>query len=129
MFRETKNQADVGTVPLQTAVLCLDCETVAESRSDGCPVCGGRSIFNIARLLGSTLPAEKASSFPKAEDVLLFDLEITINLRRIEAKGLNVAVETITGLIGPGLGGGRASCHINVEPVVNSGAACEAEAA
>jgi hypothetical protein len=52
----------------------------------------------------------------KDEDIVLFNLEITIDLKQIETKDLNTAVEVITSLIGPSLGRGRASFHINVEP-------------
>ena len=54
---------------------------------------------------------------------MLFNLEITIDLKQIETKDLNTAVEVITSLIGPSLGRGRASFHINVEPAQNVPAA------
>jgi hypothetical protein len=60
---------------------------------------------------------------------VLFDLQITIELKHMEAKDLNVAVEGITSLIGLRQGRGQASFHIKVEPVVDSTAAYEVKAA
>jgi hypothetical protein len=45
-------------VPLQNAVLCADCECISESRNDVCGVCGGCSLVNLARLLGSAAQNE-----------------------------------------------------------------------
>ncbi len=129
MFRETQNQTDTTTVPLQNAVLCVDCESVSNSRFTECPVCGSHSLLGIARILGGALLAHKTSCSPRAGDVVLFDLEITISLKQMEARDLNAAVEGISSLIGPRLGRGRASFHINVEPVVDISAPREAEAA
>jgi hypothetical protein len=48
----------ISCVPLQNAVLCADCECISESRNDVCGVCGGRSLVNLARLLGSAAQNE-----------------------------------------------------------------------
>ena len=80
-------------------------------------------------MLGGILPPHSLNCSKKDEDIVLFDLEITIHLKQIETKDLNAAVEAITSLIGPRLGRGRASFHINVEPVVGSRTASEAKAA
>jgi hypothetical protein len=48
----------IDCVPLQNAVLCADCECISESRNDVCGVCGGRSLVNLARLLGSAAQHE-----------------------------------------------------------------------
>ncbi len=45
-------------MPLQSAILCADCECISESRNDVCGVCGGRSLVNLARLLGSAAQNE-----------------------------------------------------------------------
>ena len=48
----------IHSVPLLHAVLCGDCECMSESRNQVCAVCGGRSLINLARLLGSAMQAE-----------------------------------------------------------------------
>ena len=78
--------------------------------------CGSRLLLGIARISGGTLPPHRLTCSKKGEDIVLFNLEITIDLKQIETKDLNTAVEVITSLIGPSLGRGRASFHINVEP-------------
>ncbi|HYN14854.1 MAG TPA: hypothetical protein VES66_03585 [Terriglobales bacterium] len=48
----------INSVPLLKAVLCADCECISESRYDVCGVCGGRSLVNLGRLLGSAMQSE-----------------------------------------------------------------------
>jgi hypothetical protein len=124
-----ENQMDAEVIPLQSAVLCVDCESVSDSRFDECPVCRSHSLLSIARMLGGTLLPEKAACPTKGENIGLFDLEITIDLKQIEPKDINAAVEGITSLIGPRLGRSGASFHINVEPVVDCRTASATKAA
>jgi len=51
----------LNAVALQNAVLCAECDVVSDSPHDQCLVCGSRSLFNIARMFGGTLPKERAS--------------------------------------------------------------------
>jgi hypothetical protein len=51
----------LNAVPLQNAVLCVECDVVSDSPHDRCMVCGSRSLFNIARVFGGKLPKERAS--------------------------------------------------------------------
>jgi hypothetical protein len=51
----------LNAVALQNAVLCAGCDVVSDSPHDQCLVCGSRSLFNIARMLGGNLPKERAS--------------------------------------------------------------------
>src|SRR5216683_7125690 len=51
----------LNAVALQNAVLCAECDVVSDSPHDRCLVCGSRSLFNIARLLGGTLPGDRAT--------------------------------------------------------------------
>ena len=51
-------------------------------------------------MLGGTLLAHKAARFDKRVRVL-FDIHITVELKQVEARDLNAAVEGITGVIGP----------------------------
>ena len=113
-----KKQTDSGAVPLQNKLLSADSETVTGDRSDECPLCGSRSLLGIAQMLGNTLPLHKDSHPKRDEHIVLFDLEFTIDLKQMELKDLNAAIQHITGLIGARLVRGRARCHINVEPVV-----------
>jgi hypothetical protein len=50
-----------NAVPLQNAVLCAECDVVSDSPHDICMVCGSRSLFNIARVFGGNLPAQRAA--------------------------------------------------------------------
>jgi hypothetical protein len=51
----------VNSVCLQNAVLCADCDCVSDSPHDKCLVCGSRSLFNIARVLGGNLSRNRAA--------------------------------------------------------------------
>lgn len=51
----------LNAVALQQAVLCAECDVVSDSPHDYCLVCGSRSVFNIARMLGGNLPSDRAS--------------------------------------------------------------------
>lgn len=131
MHQGVGKQAELGAVPLQSAVLCVDCECVTDGRSDECLVCGSHSLLSVARIVGGTLARE--ANRPKTDNQVLYNLEITVELKLIEPKDLNATVEGIASLIGPRLGRGRACCHITVEPVkaepVAGGNSHEAEAA
>ncbi len=119
MHQGVKKQTDLGAVPLQSAVLCVDCECVTDGRSDECLVCGSRSLLSIARIVGGTLSRE-ADGCQKDKNVVLYDLEITVDLKLIEPRDLSATLEGVASLIGPRLGRGRACCHIKVEPVAGS---------
>lgn len=110
-----KKEATPGAVPLQGAVLCVNCECVSSGRFDECPVCGSRQLLNIGQMLGGAPLSEEPT--PPTGDGVLFDLSITIELKQMNCKDVNAAVDRITRLIGPRLGQGRACLHINVEPV------------
>jgi len=79
--------------------------------------------LNIARIVGGTLQAHEAARPENGQNSVRFNLEITINLKETEPKDLSAMLESLTRLIGPSLGRGRACCHINVEPVIKSDAA------
>jgi hypothetical protein len=125
---EAKRLADSGAVPLQTAVLCVDCECVTEGRFEECAVCGSRSLLSISRIVGGTLVSRQVRP-RKEENGVLFDMDIKIELKRIEPKDLSATVEGVASLIGPRLGRGRAFCHINVEPVASIWESSEPRAA
>ena len=54
----------LNAVALQNAVLCSECDVVSDSPHDRCLVCGSRSLFNIARMLGGNLPRNRAVLIP-----------------------------------------------------------------
>lgn len=49
----------LNAVALQNAVLCAECDVVSDSPHDMCLVCGSRSLVNISRMLGGTLPRNR----------------------------------------------------------------------
>jgi len=51
----------LNAVALQNAVLCAECDVVSDSPYDRCLICGSRSLFNISRMLGGTLPRDRAT--------------------------------------------------------------------
>jgi len=51
----------LNAVALQNAVLCAECDVVSDSPHDQCLVCGSRSLFNIARVFGGSLPKERVN--------------------------------------------------------------------
>lgn len=50
---------NLNAVALLNAVLCAECDVVSDSPHDRCLVCGSRSLFNIARMLGGSLPEDR----------------------------------------------------------------------
>jgi hypothetical protein len=115
MHLGTKKEANPDAVPLQGAVLCVNCECVSSGRFDECPVCGSRQMLNISQMLGGEPLSEEPT--PPTGDGVLFDLAISIELKQMNSKDVNAAVDRITRLIAPRLGQGSACLHINVEPV------------
>jgi hypothetical protein len=106
------------TVPLQHAVLCVDCELVTASHTDHCPVCGGHSLLSLAGIVGGSLVDYKDHDFHQRHP-FLFDLNITIDMPQMEAAELSATIEGISHLLAPHLGHRRGSLHINVEPINN----------
>jgi hypothetical protein len=120
MHLVTKRNPDSGAVSLHGAVLCIDCECITHGLSDECLVCGSRSLFSLARMLGATQPASAANRSKNTSNIVLLDAEIVVNLGQIEPRELSAAVEGITNLIAPTLVRGRACFHIKVEPVLGN---------
>ena len=105
------------SVPLQNAVLCVDCELITSSISDKCPICGGHSLLGIASIIGGTLVEYHES---RIQQLLLFNLDVSINMTEMEAGELSTAIEGLSRVVAPKLGRNRASLHVNVEPVSRS---------
>ena len=64
MEETEKWQPILNSVTLLEAVLCADCEIISNSGGETCEVCGSRSLFNIARMFGGSLPQNRAALVP-----------------------------------------------------------------
>jgi hypothetical protein len=115
MLDLTKNRLDAGSLPLWNAVFCLDCEVISNSRKDQCPVCNGRSLVSLARILGGSLFAHRESQIQLAEHAR-FDIAITVELQQMDAKDLTTTLERLTSVIGPKLAREQAVLHVTVKP-------------
>lgn len=115
MFSPTKNRLDKGGLPLWNAVFCLDCEVISNSQGDECPVCNGRSLVSLARVLGGSLFAHREQAFQERESKL-FDVTITVDLQQMPAKDLTATLERLTSVIAPKLARDQAAFHVNVTP-------------
>ncbi len=127
MTREMESQVNPETVPLQHAVLCLDCELVTTSQSDLCPVCGGHALLGLAPMIGGTLIDYRAAHSTQ-QHLFLFDLHINIELSQMEADELSSVIESIGKIVAPKLARNRATVHVNVEPI-SSGTVVQMKAA
>jgi hypothetical protein len=114
MHLASRKSPQTCAVPLQGAVLCVNCECVTISHHDQCPVCGSSSLLNIGPLLGG---APLPETTLHGRDALQFDLTITLELRQLNTLSVNAVIERISRLIGPRLAEGRAGFHANVQPV------------
>jgi hypothetical protein len=115
MLALTTNRQDATVLPLWNAVFCLDCEVISNSRSGECPVCGGRSLVSLPRILGGSLFAHRAHLQCESG---LFDITIAVELQQICSKELTTTLERLTSVIGPKLARDRAIFQIHVEPTV-----------
>ena len=61
--------AFLPSVPLSCAVLCVDCERITVSYNDACPVCGSRSLLNVAQILGGTLTPDRVRRVEKRLEI------------------------------------------------------------
>ena len=114
MLALTKNP-DKGGLPLWSAVFCLDCELISNSRRDQCAVCNGRSLVSLARILGCSLFAQREHESRECGNGM-FDITITVELQQTQAKDLTTTLERLTSVIGPKLARDQATFHINVKP-------------
>jgi len=110
----TKNGLDKGGLPLLNAVFCLDCEVISNAQGDECPVCKGRSLVSLARILGGSLFARRECDSQGRNE--FFDITITVELHQMYARDLTTMFERLTTVIGPKLAQDQATFHINVKP-------------
>ena len=98
---------------LSSAVFCLDCEVISNSRGDECPVCKSHSLLSLARILGGSLRDRKLDREFESGP---FDITLTVTVRQMYANDVTTTLEGLTNVIGPRLAEGKASFHINVQP-------------
>ena len=115
MSSPTKSRLDRGGLPLWNAIFCLDCELISNSRDDECPICNGRSLVSLARILGGSLFVHREQESQAPENKLC-DVTITVELQQMYAKDLTTTLERLTEVIGPKLARDQAAFHINVKP-------------
>ena len=113
-----RNHTDENVLPLWSAVFCLDCEVISNSRGDECPSCKGRSLVSLARILGGSLLAHRAQQF-QGRETGLFDITIAVELQQMRAKDLSTTIERLTTVIGPKLVQDQAIFHISVKPTAD----------
>ena len=77
----------LNAVPLQSAVLCAECDVVSDSPHDTCLVCGSHSLFNIARMFGGKLPKERARLMGEGEiEIVTRDLFVVPKPHRVRRR-------------------------------------------
>lgn len=72
-----KRNRVLNAVPLQSAVLCAECDVVSDSPHDVCMVCGSHSLFNVARIFGGNLPKKRAGLIAR-EEVAVSSREVVL---------------------------------------------------
>jgi hypothetical protein len=116
MSSEAIGEQDLNTVSLDSAVFCVNCEMISNSRHDVCDVCGSRSLVGLIRVLGGTLRKRRQDIPEKAEATVKYHLELSCDVQNISARDLNHAVEMVSHLAKAG--GVIRRMQINVESVV-----------
>jgi hypothetical protein len=116
MHLAARANVEAGVVPLHSAVLCVDCESITMGLSDECLVCGSHSLFNLERLLGGTQPS--GANARNSGNAVLFDTDIAIRLTQIGPRELSAVVDAIGNLLRARQLAGQAEFHIGVEPVI-----------
>ncbi len=57
---DASEKLDFSAIWLRNAVLCADCEVISDSPHDTCRLCGSHSLLSVSRVLGGTLPVQRA---------------------------------------------------------------------
>ena len=104
-------EPEMSVVPLQNAVFCVNCETISNSPHDVCEVCGSRSLVSLFRMLGGTLHGNN-----QTEELVKYNLDLTIRVRELSAADLNRAINALTRLAE--VGTDLQALHMNVESVL-----------
>jgi hypothetical protein len=117
----TRDRSGAEVLHLWNAVICLDCEVISNTTGDECPACKNRSVVSLARMLGGSFLAHTVQRSHEGESVL-FEVNITVELRQMHAKDLTTTIERLTNVIGPTLARGQASFRVNVDTPQQPGA-------
>ena len=59
---DSAGEAFAPSLPVACAVLCVDCERITVPYKDACPVCGSKSLLNVAQILGGSLSPIRVKS-------------------------------------------------------------------
>lgn len=122
MRAATYTEQGLITLPLENAVLCVDCEMVSNSHHDVCVVCGSRSLLSLVRTLGGMAGHPKGRFTENREkNRVRYDLDLELHVRDLAATDLNAVIETVTRLQSPAVGGLVEHLRINVESLVEHG--------
>jgi len=105
----------VATVPLLSAMFCVDCESISNSAHDVCTVCGSHSLISVFRMLGGTLRSQKAQPTAYQRKTAKYNLDITVKVHGVPGDELNHAIESISRLAE--VCGDLESLHLNLESV------------
>lgn len=111
----TRRPSEPIVLPLQSAIFCLDCETISNSPHDECHLCRSRSLVSLSRMLGGNLFRRGRNRLPQDQSVR-FDVVITLELHDVKATDLNRTLNTIAHATGSTVGNGGARIHVEVEP-------------
>lgn len=119
MCADISTERNLTTLPLESAVLCVDCEMVSNSQHDVCVVCGSHSLLSLVRMLGGAVGEHKTRfTENRVKTPMRYDLDLEIKVRDLAATDLNAVIESVTRLQEPGVGGVVEHLHINVESLV-----------
>jgi hypothetical protein len=105
-------EQETSVVPLEQAVFCANCETVSNSSHDACQVCGSHSLVSLLRMLGGTLRGNNG----QPEELLKYNLVLTVKVNEVSAADLNRSIEALTRLAQ--VGKDIEALHIKVETVL-----------
>jgi hypothetical protein len=91
---------EITAVPLQDAVLCLECEAISNhsSSEDQCPVCGSRAVVSLLRALGGTIRSEENPPAKAQPGAIRYNLEFTVKAHELEAPDLHQVIRSISNL-------------------------------
>ena len=117
MLTESGIKRRVTTVPLQSAVLCMDCETISNSPHDECPACGSRSLWNLSRIMGGTLTQPDFRSTESPCVTTRYNLELTLRLPGATAKEVNQVTRDVTESLNHLVTPDAARLHLHVESI------------
>jgi hypothetical protein len=67
---EETHPAFVPSLPVASAVLCVDCELITVSFHDACPICGSKSLLNVAQILGGTLSRDRVRAIDSQLEIV-----------------------------------------------------------